>query len=72
MITLADHQGKTVDKHLSFKKGETIMVRGQKDVTWYSGQLHGKVRRHLEIDQIDCFAFRLDGFHAVMFDPELK
>ena len=43
MITLADHQGKTVDKHLSFKKGETIIVRSQKDAAWYSGQLHGKV-----------------------------
>ncbi|CAF3610041.1 unnamed protein product [Rotaria socialis] len=43
VITLADYEGKTVDKHLSFPKGELILVREQKDATWYSGQLQGKV-----------------------------
>ncbi|UJR22027.1 hypothetical protein I4U23_025094 [Adineta vaga] len=43
VMTLADYQGKTMDKHLSFQKGEIILVREQKDPTWYSGQLHGKV-----------------------------
>ncbi|CAF0882259.1 unnamed protein product [Rotaria sordida] len=43
VITLADCQGKTVDKHLSFQKGELILVREQKDAAWYSGQLRGKV-----------------------------
>ncbi len=42
-MTLAACQGKTVDKHLSFQKDELILVREQKDSTWYSGQLHGKV-----------------------------
>jgi hypothetical protein len=42
-MTVADYQGKTVDKHLSFEKGELIQVREQKDATWYSGQLRGKV-----------------------------
>ena len=42
-MTLADYQGKTADKHLSFGKSELILVREQKDSTWYSGQLHGKV-----------------------------
>ena len=42
-MTLAECQGKTVDKHLSFQKGELILVREQKDAIWYSGQLHGKV-----------------------------
>jgi hypothetical protein len=44
-IALADCQGKTVDKHLSFQKGELIHVREQKDASWYSGQLRGKVKR---------------------------
>lgn len=44
MITLADCSGKTADKHLSFQKGELINVREQKDATWYSGQLRGKVK----------------------------
>ncbi|CAF1069901.1 unnamed protein product [Adineta steineri] len=43
VMTLADYQGKTVDKHLSFQKGELILVREQKDTTWYSGQLRGKI-----------------------------
>ncbi|CAF1269575.1 unnamed protein product, partial [Rotaria sp. Silwood1] len=43
VITLADYQGKTVDKHLSFQKGELILVREQKDAAWYSGQLRGKI-----------------------------
>lgn len=42
-MTLADYSGKTVDKHLSFQKGELILVREQKDPSWYSGQLRGKV-----------------------------
>ncbi|CAF0939796.1 unnamed protein product [Adineta ricciae] len=42
-VTVADYQGKTVDKHLSFQKGEMILVREQKDATWYSGQLNRKV-----------------------------
>jgi hypothetical protein len=42
-MTLAECQGKTVDKHLSFPKGELVLVREQKDATWYTGQLHGKV-----------------------------
>jgi hypothetical protein len=46
-MTLAECQGKTVDKHLSFQKGELILVREQKDATWYSGQLHGKVNFEL-------------------------
>ncbi|CAF5103328.1 unnamed protein product, partial [Rotaria sp. Silwood1] len=40
VMTLAECQGKTVDKHLSFQKGEFILVREQKDATWYSGQLN--------------------------------
>ncbi|CAF0815781.1 unnamed protein product [Rotaria sordida] len=43
VMTLAECQGKTVDKHLSFQKGELILVREQKDATWYSGQLHDKI-----------------------------
>ncbi|CAF2190332.1 unnamed protein product [Rotaria magnacalcarata] len=43
VITLADYEGKTVDKHLSFPKSELILVREQKDATWYSGQLQDKV-----------------------------
>ncbi|UJR27176.1 hypothetical protein I4U23_008472 [Adineta vaga] len=43
VITLAECQGKTVDKHLSFQKDEFIHVREQKDDTWYSGQLHDKI-----------------------------
>ncbi|CAF0755063.1 unnamed protein product [Adineta ricciae] len=43
VITLAECQGKTVAKHLSFQKDEFIVVREQKDATWYSGELHGKV-----------------------------
>lgn len=43
MIALADCQGKTPDKHLTFRKSDLILVREQKDATWYSGQLHGKV-----------------------------
>jgi hypothetical protein len=43
VVALADYSGKTVDKHLSFQKGELILVRDQKDTTWYSGQLRGKV-----------------------------
>ncbi len=43
MVALADCSGKTVDKHLSFQKGELIHVRDQKDAAWYSGQLRGKV-----------------------------
>ncbi|CAF1360454.1 unnamed protein product [Rotaria sp. Silwood1] len=42
-MTLAECQGKTVDKHLSFQKGEFILVREQKDATWYSGQLNDKI-----------------------------
>ena len=42
-MALADYSGKTVDKHLSFQKGELILVREQKDTRWYSGQLRGKV-----------------------------
>ncbi len=49
MITLAECQGKTVDKHLSFQKGELILVREQKDTIWYSGQLHDKVNLELFI-----------------------
>ncbi|CAF5147354.1 unnamed protein product, partial [Rotaria sp. Silwood1] len=33
VMTLAECQGKTVDKHLSFQKGEFILVREQKDAT---------------------------------------
>lgn len=44
VITLADYQGKTADKHLSFQKGELILVREQKDATWYSGQMNDKVK----------------------------
>jgi hypothetical protein len=43
VITLAEYSGKTADKHLSFQKGELILVREQKDATWYSGQLRNKV-----------------------------
>jgi hypothetical protein len=43
VITLAEYSGKTADKHLSFQTGELIIVREQKDTTWYSGQLRGKV-----------------------------
>jgi hypothetical protein len=43
-MALAECQGKTADKHLSFQKGDLILVREQKDATWYSGQLHGKVK----------------------------
>ncbi|CAF4930633.1 unnamed protein product, partial [Rotaria sp. Silwood1] len=43
VMTLAECQGKTVDKHLSFQKGEFILVREQKDATWYSGQLNDKI-----------------------------
>jgi len=43
VITLAEYSGKTADKHLSFQKGELILVREQKDATWYSGQLRSKV-----------------------------
>ncbi len=43
MVALAEYSGKTADKHLSFQKGELILVREQKDTTWYSGQLRGKV-----------------------------
>ncbi|CAF3438151.1 unnamed protein product [Rotaria socialis] len=42
-MALADCQGKTADKHLSFQKGELIHVREQKDASWYSGQLRGKI-----------------------------
>jgi hypothetical protein len=55
VISLAECQGKTVDKHLSFKKGELIHVREQKDATWYSGQLHGKVN-------LEFFIFKLRNF----------
>ncbi|CAF4343732.1 unnamed protein product [Rotaria sp. Silwood2] len=43
VMTLAECQGKTVDKHLSFQKDELILVREQKDATWYSGQLNDKI-----------------------------
>ncbi|CAF1464097.1 unnamed protein product [Adineta steineri] len=43
VITLAEYQGKTVDKHLSFQKDELILVREQKDAIWYSGQLQDKI-----------------------------
>ena len=46
-MTVAAYQGKTMDKHLSFQKDELILVREQKDATWYSGQLRGKVRPRL-------------------------
>ena len=46
-MTLAECQGKTVDKHLSFEKSVLILVREQKDATWYSGQLHSKVNREV-------------------------
>lgn len=42
-FALADYQGKTADKHLSFVKGDLILVQKQKDSIWYSGQLNGKV-----------------------------
>jgi len=48
-MTLAECQGKTVDKHLSFEKSELILVREQKDTIWYSGQLHDKVNLELFI-----------------------
>ena len=48
-MALAECQGKTADKHLSFQKDELILVREQKDATWYSGQLHGKVNLQLQI-----------------------
>jgi len=54
-MTLAECQGKTVDKHLSFQKGELILVREQKDATWYSGQLHGKVNFEFYIISLNKF-----------------
>jgi hypothetical protein len=72
-MTLAECQGKTVDKHLSFQKGELILVREQKDATWYSGQLHGKVNFELFFFfKFEEFCFRLVGFHEIMFDQLLK
>jgi len=66
-MTLAECQGKTVDKHLSFEKSELILVREQKDATWYSGQLHGKVNLEF-ILKLNKFLCRLVGFHEIMFD----
>lgn len=48
VIAVADCQGKTPDKHLTFQRGDPILVQTQRDNTWYSGQLHGKV--HLPPD----------------------
>jgi len=66
-MTLAECQGKTVDKHLSFEKSELILVREQKDATWYSGQLRGKVNLEF-ILKLNKFLCRLVGFHEIMFD----
>jgi hypothetical protein len=66
-MTLAECQGKTVDKHLSFEKNELILVREQKDATWYSGQLRGKVNLEF-ILKLNKFHFRSVGFHEIMFD----
>jgi hypothetical protein len=69
VITLAECTGKTVDKHLSFQKGELILVREQKDATWYSGQLRGKVKilkSYLLNQEKRIFLFRLDGFQEIM------
>lgn len=74
-MTLAECQGKTVDKHLSFQKGELIHVREQKDSTWYSGQLHGKVNLQFifwNLKEKKFSSVRLVGFHEVMFDQLLK
>ncbi len=75
MITLAECTGKTVDKHLSFQKGELILVREQKDATWYSGQLRGKVKilkSYLLNQEKRIFLFRLDGFQEIMSDQRRK
>ncbi len=75
MITLAECTGKTVDKHLSFQKGELILVREQKDATWYSGQLRGKVKilkSYLLNQEKRIFLFRLDGFQEIMLDQRVK
>jgi hypothetical protein len=44
VISIAEYQGKTADKHLSFQRNELILVRDRKDAKWYSGQLRGKVK----------------------------
>ncbi len=70
-MTLAECQGKTVDKHLSFEKSELILVREQKDATWYSGQLRGKVNLESVFElilKLNKFHFRSVGFHEIMFD----
>jgi hypothetical protein len=75
VITLAECTGKTVDKHLSFQKGELILVREQKDATWYSGQLRGKVKilkSYLLNQEKRIFLFRLDGFQEIMLDQRVK
>ena len=48
---MADCQGKTPDKHLTFQKGDPILVQTQRDTTWYSGQLHGKVHLRLTVER---------------------
>jgi len=75
VLTLAEYSGKTVDKHLSFQKGELILVREQKDATWYSGQLRGKVNIFKIIfieERKSIFLFRSDGFQEIMLDQRLK
>lgn len=71
-MTLAECQGKTADKHLSFSKDELILVREQKDATWYSGELHGKVSDVCTLERCVDETFVLDsrsvGFLAATFD----
>ena len=61
-MTLAECQGKTVDKHLSFQTGELILVREQRDATWYSGQLHGKVNFELSSSPFSNRVFQIGWF----------